>query len=254
MTEKRISGAIDRLTPEYINDFMKRRNTPIDLEPVSGDWIHCREARILISESAKVSLKEAQAALCLRAVHWVPLKVVSFSRHEEPHDYIDRVEYFREREPSLDHFQPKPLPKDWEELRQLFESIRRYEDTFISVGVHYANWALGDFKVTLEKDFCDVTIEMTGLHFDRPALLKTVGLVPLSPRGAAAKRSPIGDDEVKCWIATCGTENSKVAWNLIRDQFGNRAPKKTEQFERLWRDVKGRRSRGRPSAVKSPAR
>lgn len=52
------------------------------------------------------------------------------------------------------------------------------------------------------------------------------------------------------WIRSCGTNNSKKGWELIKRQAELRRPKFAFFMER-WRTVSNRRKRGRPPKLKS---
>lgn len=246
--EAAISRALDRLTSERMDEIVAQLHRPIELEVVSGDWIPAREARLFVSSTAKVSLSEAEGALCRRAAHWIPLRVATFGRLEEPHDYVNRFEFFGDKDPDLSHFKPHPMNGPWCEVRMMFEALGGFEPILAPCGVHYAHWATGDFKVTIAKDFSDVTLEIGGLEFDRPALERALGIKSNTDPLLSKKR--LTDAAVARWIDSCGVENSKLAWQAIRAEFGAEAPKKTEQFERIWRQLKGNRPRGRPRLTK----
>lgn len=225
-----------------MDEFLAEEAKPVVLHPESGDWISAREARILVSKLAEVFHRDAEIAILRRALRWVPVTVETFSRLAKPHDYIKSDDFNRDFGSRLTHFRPTPSKSDWREAIAFFEALIEYIPILNSAGVQHAHWATGDFKVVIEKDFSDVIIDVTGLAFDRPALLASLGIAStkLAPR---ARLSP---SEICEWIMICGTENSKLAWKKIKAEFGGNAPKKYEEFDPAWKSVKGTRTRGRP--------
>ena len=244
MSAESIAKAVAMLTPEKLDEMHKNYRTPISYGPASGDWISAREARLLVADRAKVSWPDAEQAIYRRAARWVPIRVSTFARSEDPHDYIDRLKFFSTSEPTdLSHFSTTVSKKAHGEIRDFFDHLLSGDD--FERRVKYALWATGDFKVKVEQECSDVTIEISGLQFDRVALLESLGITsPTSKKPAPVHR--IADEAVVEWIKSCAIDNSKIAWAAIHKQYGAQAPKKAEQFEPIWRMVKGNRPRGRP--------
>jgi hypothetical protein len=169
----------DFLSDKDFEEFLKKRSTPIQLTKPAGDWISARHARELIAHYTKVPLSAAEQTLYRRAARWVALQVHTFTRTEEPHDYISRQDFFRDKKnPSLTHFTLSPLPADWEEVREMFDTLAKGQTYDGEVGIHYSDWASGDFKISFEMDFSIVTLEIMGLSLDEHALLKSIGVAP----------------------------------------------------------------------------
>lgn len=239
-----LDRAVADLTSEKIDALVQSMRTPIELATRSGEWISAREARLFVSDHAKVTLADAEKTLCRRALQWVPCKVDSFGRREDPHDYIDRIEFFDGRDDDFSHFHERPLPKAWSEIRDMFLAVASHIPILVPSGVYYADWAAGDFKVEIERDFSNVTLEITGLQFDRRALAQSIGVKLSDNIRSTDKR--MSEDELREWLGHSKHENSKIAWTALRSEFGNRCPKKSEAFAPIWRELKGGRGRGRP--------
>ncbi len=159
---------------ENFDKLLAEATKPVELGPASGEWISAREAKATVERISEVNSALAVAALCRRAVIAVPVRASTFSRGEEPHDYIDRFEFFEGREPDLSHFKRSIRPTILSEICGFFEvlgDIRGEAET----GIGYAEWETGDFKVTVPMDFSDVTLTVVGLQFDRTALLHSLG-------------------------------------------------------------------------------
>lgn len=213
---------------------------PVKLLPRTGDWIAARDARILVADLAKISLDDAEQVLCRRALHWIPLDVSTFGRAEKLHEFAIPLGLGKGK-PTLTHFAEVPNNPDWQEVRELFEEVGRHVPILSPGGVHYADWATGDFKVTIQGDYSDITLDFTNLRFDRLALLSALGAS--SPLQAGTSR--MNDDELEEWIENCGTENSRAAWKRLKTEKGAAVPKRDEVFMPAWRKVKGTRPRGR---------
>jgi hypothetical protein len=157
---------------------------PIKMRPASGEWISAREARLLVATEARVTFGEAEAALCRRALNWVRVAADSFSRAEDPHDYISRIEYFKDRPADLTHFSDEPSQTAWSEALNFFADISGYVPILGSERIVTHCWATGEFRVTIERDFSDVTLEVVGLKFDKVGVLESIGLYD-KPSGAS---------------------------------------------------------------------
>ncbi|MEQ1498811.1 MAG: hypothetical protein ABL914_09110 [Novosphingobium sp.] len=151
---------------------MAEINRPIVLEAASGEWISSREAKSLVERLCQVDDSDAIRAICRRAVMVVPVMVATWSRSEDPHDYIDRMDYFSEQEPDNTHFSRTINRRAFTEICDFFVVLEQHKD--IGVGqIHHENWATGDFEVTIECDFSDVKLTIVGLQFDRVALMRS---------------------------------------------------------------------------------
>ena len=165
----------DFITDELVELFTK----PVQLPPSSGTWISARDAQTLVELETGVSPREAQSALCRRALNWVRVKASVWSRGEEPHEYIDRRRWREEHaKPDLSHFSDAPTQVAWGEMLDFFETIDRNLPEPTEPEVSVCCWATGDFSICLERDFSDVTIKIVGLMFDRDGVLESIGSGP----------------------------------------------------------------------------
>lgn len=146
---------------------------PIVLPEASGEWLSAREAKALVESVCQVAGGDAIRAICRRAVIVVPILVATWSRREDPHDYIDRADYFRQQEPDHSHFKRTLGRRAFSEVCDLFAVIGRCSDVEIGK-IHYENWGTGDFEVTIECDFSDVKLSVVALQFDRVALERSL--------------------------------------------------------------------------------
>jgi len=147
--------------------------SPIELGPASGEWITAREALQYVEKNCGCARTDAIRAICRRAPMPVPVTCVSWSVGEDPHEYIDRSEYFRENERASDHFMRKISQTAYQEILHFFDAIGHGETRDGDWLIEYASWATGDFKVHLERDFSVVRLKVVGLQFDRVALEKS---------------------------------------------------------------------------------
>lgn len=171
---------------------MAELTRPVMLGEASGDWVSAREAKGIIETAGGVLDDEAIQALCRRAVIAVPIRAASFGRSEDPHPYIDRFDYFKDREPDLSHFKRTIGHAALAEILAFFELVGEYP-TDPGNGVIYANWGTGDFKAQVAMDFSDVTLQVVGLQFDRLALINSIGDNPgASDTSAVAVSSNTG--------------------------------------------------------------
>ncbi len=182
-----VKRAVARLD-ESFDEILAKVTAPVELGEPSGDWISAREAKATVEQLAGVSEAQAIAAICRRAVIAVPVRASTFSRGEDPHDYIDRLDFFADREVDLSHFKRTLTQEAFAEIRGFFELIGEalwdaYDD--FKNGVEYAVWATGDFKAKVPMDFSDVTLTVVGLQFDRKALVSSFGEEPQPPETPA---------------------------------------------------------------------
>jgi hypothetical protein len=162
---------------ESFDKILAEVTRPVALGDASGDWVSAREAKELVEAVGGVLGDEAIQALCRRAVIAVPVRAASFGRSEDPHPYIDRFDYFKDREPDLSHFKRTLSQAALGEILAFFELVGEYPwDP--GNGVTYANWGTGDFKAQVAMDFSDVTFQIVGLQFDRLALASSIGDEP----------------------------------------------------------------------------
>lgn len=140
------------------------------LSPASGQWITAREAKSMVEKICSIDGTEAIQAICRRAVYLVPVSVLSWRRGEEPHDYVNKSEYFLDKPELNCHFKRDLDFESWNEMLLFFEAIGSDSGTDEWAVVEYGSWATGDFRVQLHKDFSDVTLIFNGLQFDPLAL------------------------------------------------------------------------------------
>ena len=172
-----------------IAQFAAELKRPIVLEEASGDWIPAREAKAMVEEICGVESDDAIKAICRRAVIVIPVRALTWGRSEEPHDYIDRFEYFRDRETDHSHFNRTINRTAFSEICGFFEILEAANpDEFFS-GIEYANWQTGDFKLTVERDFSDVTITVVGLQFDKAALTQSFSSIVQAPTPEPVERA-----------------------------------------------------------------
>lgn len=150
---------------------------PIELKPASGEWMAARLAVQRIMDVCRVCRADAVAALCRRAVRVVPINAITWSVGEEPHSYINRIEYFSENKRNNQHFKQTLDRKSFEEISHFFEALEWPEAGYGDWDLEYADWETGDFKVRLDRDFSVVALTITGLQFDRLALEMAIGNV-----------------------------------------------------------------------------
>lgn len=94
------------------------------------------------------------------------------------------------------------------------------------------------------KHFVGAEVEYGSLAVYCGALLGPSG-AGIAPERKDSPKPRMGANELADWICACPTENSKVAWKLLRKDRGNGAPKREEEFLPAWRAIKGNRGRGR---------
>lgn len=148
---------------------------PVELPPASGEWIASHLAISRVIEICGVSRAEAVQAICRRAVIAVPVTSLTWAAGEDPHDYINRLDYFRENRRRNLHFSRVPDRKSLDEVLHFFDALGCPEQPDAPWDFDYASWQTGDFRVKLERDFSVVTLTVTGLRFDRVALEKAFG-------------------------------------------------------------------------------
>lgn len=109
------------------------------------------------------------------------------------------------------------------------------EGAFFSV--EHSDLAAGDLSVSVG----DTLICIFGLRLLRDDVCWAFDI------GSAETRRPrLITQELEKFIHTCGTENSKEAYRLLRAKYGSAAPKRDEVFMHTWKRLKGNRSQGRP--------
>jgi hypothetical protein len=175
------SAEIDSLGAE-----LKR---PIVLEPASGDWVTAREAKEIIQKICGVGSDDAIRAICRRAVIVIPVQALTWGRSEDPHDYINRFDYFRGRENDLSHFHRTISCTAFSEICGFFEVLETAARGGDCSGIEHANWQTGDFKLTVERDFSDVTFTIIGLQFDKVALRQSFAGVVQTPAPEPLERA-----------------------------------------------------------------
>jgi hypothetical protein len=166
---------------ENFDEMLAKVTAPVELGKPSGEWISTREAKAIVEKLTDGDQGQAIAAICRRAVIAVPVRASTYSRGEDPHDYIDRLDFFADREVDLSHFRQTLTQNAFAEIRGFFALVGDAPwdnyDGFTN-GVEYAVWATGDFKAKVQMDFSDVTLTVLGLQFDRKALLSSFGEEP----------------------------------------------------------------------------
>lgn len=170
---RRGAGDLPELSTEEIEKFVAELKRPILLEAASGEWISARESKAMVEVICGVSDDEAIKAICRRAVIVIPVRAWTWGRREDPHDYIDRFEYFRDRETDCSHFDRTINRTAFSEICGFFEVLETANREDFFSGIEYANWQTGDFKLTVEGDFSDVTLTVVGLQFDKTALTQS---------------------------------------------------------------------------------
>lgn len=170
---RRGAGRLPGLSAEEIDEFVAELKRPILLEAASGEWISAREAKAMVEEICKVGSDDAIKAICRRAVIVIPVRASTWGRSEDPHEYINRFEYFRDRESDLSHFKRTIFRTALSEICGFFEVLETANREDFFSGIEYENWQTGDFKLTVEGDFSDVTLTVIGLQFDKTALTQS---------------------------------------------------------------------------------
>lgn len=160
----------------FSDEDVARILAPVKLPEASGDWVSAREAIAIVEQITGVERQAAIQALCRRAVFPVAVSASVCSRGEDPHEYINRCEFFRDREIDLSHFQRTIAHSSFEEISGFFEVLENSETPERDYRILHACWATGDFKVRVELDFSDVTLTVAGLRFDRVALQRSLGV------------------------------------------------------------------------------
>lgn len=182
-----VKRAVARLDDSF-EEIRAQVTAPVELGEASGEWISAREAKATVELLTDGNQAQAIAAICRRAVIAVPVRASTYARREDPHDYIDRLDFFAGREVDLSHFKRTLTQGAFAEIRGFFELIGDAPwDDFDGFrnGVEYAVWATGDFKAKVPMDFSDVTLTVVGLQFDRKALLSSFGEEPQPPETPA---------------------------------------------------------------------
>lgn len=203
---RRGAGSLPGFSAEEMDKFVAELKRPIVLEEASGEWISSREAKAMVQGICGIDSDDAIKAICRRAVIVIPVRAITWGRSEEPHDYIDRFEYFRDREPDYSHFKRTIHRTAFSEISGFFEVLETAtpEDAFS--GIEYANWQTGDFKLTVERDFSDVTLTVVGLQFDKVALAQSFAGIEQTPapepfEQASARRGRPPSPAWPDWIA-----------------------------------------------------
>lgn len=192
-----VTRAVKRLDEDF-EEVMARITAPVVLAEASGEWISAREAKALVERVTGLAEAQAIAAICRRAVICVAVRASTYSRGEDPHEYIDRLDFFADRKTDLSHFLRTLTQSAFGEMLDFFKLIGNAGWDHGN-GVEYAIWEMGDFKVKIEKDFSDVTFTVVGLQFDRLELHRSLGegpqvfetgavAVPVNAGGRPARR------------------------------------------------------------------
>lgn len=172
-----------------IDSFVAELKRPIVLEQASGDWIPAREAKEIVQEICGVGSDDAIKAICRRAVVIIPVQALTWGRSEDPHDYINRFDYFRDQETDLSHFRRTIFRTAFGEICGFFEVLETASQGCDYSGIEHANWQTGDFKLTVERDFSDVTLTIVGLQFDKVALTQSFAGVVQTPATEPLERA-----------------------------------------------------------------
>lgn len=144
--------------------------SPVELEAVSGEWITSLGALQYIEKTCFVARRDAIKSLCLRAFIAIPVKCITWTIEENPHEYINRFDYFQNIKRKYDHFERKLCRNSFGEMLHFFEALGEGESSEGDWLIEHALWETGDFKVHLERDFSVVRLAIVGLQFDRLAL------------------------------------------------------------------------------------
>lgn len=168
-----VKRAVARLDDNF-DELLARIKAPVVLAEPSGEWISAREAKALVESLTGLAGAYAIAAICRRAVIAVAVRAVTYGRGEDPHEYINRLDFFADRETDFSHFKQTLTQSAFGEMLDLFELLGEVAWD-AGNGVEYAFWETGDFKAKVEKDFSVVTFSIVGLQFDRLALLRSLG-------------------------------------------------------------------------------
>jgi hypothetical protein len=71
-------------------------------------------------------------------------------------------------------------------------------------------------------------------------------------RKVIASMATATEAEIKAFIQSTTATDVNRGWNAFRDEFGPRSKSLSDSFKKLWPEVKGYRSRGRPKFVGQP--
>lgn len=189
-----------------IAQFAAEMKRPIVLEQASGEWIPAREAKAMVEEICGVDSDDAIKAICRRAVIVIAVQALTWGRSEDPHDYINRLDYFHDRETDTSHFKRTIFRTAFSEICGFFEVLETASQGNFYSGIEYANWQTGDFKLTVERDFSNVTLTIVGLQFDKVALTQSFAGVVQTPapeplERASARRGRPPSPAWPDWIA-----------------------------------------------------
>ena len=94
-----------------------------------------------------------------------------------------------------------------------------------------------DISYELRRSTATVQEHWSNVMFDRYSVGKF-----LSEYRKRSQANVLQDSEIVAWIENCGTQNSKIAWEQFKKEYGIRTGKKCT-FTRLW----PKRRVGRPS-------
>lgn len=164
-----------------MDSFVAELKRPIVLKKESGEWISAREAKTIVEDICKIGDDDAIGAICRRAVVVIPVRAITWSRSEDPHDYINRFDYFHDRETDFSHFNRILFRTAFSEICGFFEVLEAASQGGDYSRIEHANWQTGDFKLTVERDFSDVTLTVVGLQFDKVALAQSFAGVVQTP-------------------------------------------------------------------------
>ena len=141
----------------------------------------------MVKETCGIDDAESVKTICRRAVLAVPVSCLSWSVGEDPHDYIDRYEYFTKNKRQNQHFARKLDRQSWDEITHFFEALEYGESREGNWEIEFANWATGDFKIRLVRDFSVVKLTVLGLQFDKTAL--ELSFAPTAQNDEVQRRS-----------------------------------------------------------------
>ena len=143
---------------------------PIELRAASGNWIPARHAIEVVKEICGIDSAESVRTICRRAVLSVPISCLTWSVGEDPHDFIDRYDYFAKNKRLNQHFGRTLDRQSFDEITPFFEALEYGASREGKWEIKLASWATGDFTVHLERDFSVVKLSVLGLQFDQTAL------------------------------------------------------------------------------------
>ena len=130
---------------------------PVVLTEASGDWTASRHAIDMVQRACSVDQEDAQRALARRAVVVVPVNCGSWSVGVGPYFDSDRIDFSPPTNRENQHFKSTINRQSFDEILHFFRALEDGIDRQGHWTIEHMNWATGDFKIDLERDFRTVS-------------------------------------------------------------------------------------------------